>query len=66
MIVGIPQETKRDEYRVSMLPVGVEELVRRGHRVLVEQGAGAALLAHPQAAITRTLVEACPRLPPLP
>ncbi|MDA0818550.1 MAG: alanine dehydrogenase [Planctomycetota bacterium] len=41
MIVGIPQETKRDEYRVSMLPVGVEELVRRGHRVLVEQGAGA-------------------------
>ncbi len=42
------------------------------HRVLVledgrivEQGPGAALLAHPQAAITRTLVEACPRLPAL-
>ena len=41
MIVGIPKETKRDEYRVSMLPVGVDELIRRGHRVLVEQGAGA-------------------------
>jgi peptide/nickel transport system ATP-binding protein len=40
-------------------------LVLDGGRV-VEQGAGAELLAHPQAAITRTLVEACPRLPPLP
>ncbi len=40
MIVGVPKETKRDEYRVAMLPVGVEELVRAGHRVLIEQGAG--------------------------
>jgi alanine dehydrogenase len=40
MIVGVPKETKRDEYRVAMLPVGVEELVRGGHRVLVERGAG--------------------------
>lgn len=40
MIVGIPKEIKRDEYRVSMLPVGVEELVKRGHSVLVEVGAG--------------------------
>ena len=40
MIVGIPRETKPDEYRVSMLPVGVELLVQRGHKVLVEQGAG--------------------------
>jgi peptide/nickel transport system ATP-binding protein len=30
---------------------------------IVEQGPGDRLLAHPQAAITRTLVEACPRLP---
>ena len=41
MIVGIPKETKRDEYRVALLPVGVEELVRAGHAVLVERGAGA-------------------------
>ncbi len=27
MIVGVPKETKRDEYRVGLLPVGVEELV---------------------------------------
>ncbi|REK07531.1 MAG: alanine dehydrogenase [Planctomycetota bacterium] len=40
MIVGVPKEIKRDEYRVAMLPVGVEELTRAGHRVLVEQGAG--------------------------
>ena len=40
MIVGIPKETKKDEYRVSMLPVGVEELVRAGHRVLVQRSAG--------------------------
>ena len=35
MIVGVPKEIKRDEYRVAMLPVGVEELTRAGHRVLV-------------------------------
>ena len=40
MIVGVPKEIKRDEYRVAMLPVGVEELVRAGHQVLVESGAG--------------------------
>ena len=40
MIVGVPKEIKRDEYRVAMLPVGVEEMVRAGHRVLVEAGAG--------------------------
>src|SRR5690606_25057592 len=40
VIVGVPKEIKRDEYRVAMLPVGVEELVRAGHQVLIEQGAG--------------------------
>ncbi len=40
MIVGVPKEVKRDEYRVAMLPVGVEELVRAGHTVLVERDAG--------------------------
>ncbi len=40
MIVGVPKETKADEYRVAILPVGVEELIRAGHRVLVETGAG--------------------------
>jgi alanine dehydrogenase len=40
MIVGVPRETKRDEYRVGLLPVGAEELVRAGHTVLIERGAG--------------------------
>jgi alanine dehydrogenase len=40
MIVGVPREIKQDEYRVAMLPVGVEELTRAGHRVLVERQAG--------------------------
>ena len=40
MIVGVPKEVKRDEYRVALLPVGAGELTRRGHKVLVERGAG--------------------------
>src|SRR5829696_4451149 len=40
MIVGVPSEIKSDEYRVALLPVGVEELRRAGHRVLVQAGAG--------------------------
>lgn len=40
MIIGVPKEVKEDEYRVAMLPVGVEELVQRGHQVLVQMGAG--------------------------
>ncbi len=40
MIVGIPKELKEDEYRVALVPVGAEELVKRGHQVLIERGAG--------------------------
>ncbi len=40
MKVGVPKEIKDSEYRVSVIPVGVEELVRRGHEVAVEAGAG--------------------------
>ncbi len=40
MIVGVPREIKSDEYRVAMIPVGVEELTRAGHTVLVQAGAG--------------------------
>jgi alanine dehydrogenase len=40
MIIGIPKEIKVDEYRVALVPVGAEELVEHGHRVLVEKGAG--------------------------
>ena len=40
MIVGIPQEIKKDEYRVAMLPVGVELLKEDGNRVMFQKGAG--------------------------
>lgn len=40
LIIGVPREVKADEYRVALLPVGVEELTQRGHQVLVEAGAG--------------------------
>src|SRR5437762_3376369 len=40
MLIGVPREIKRDEYRVAMLPVGIEELTRAGHQVLIESGAG--------------------------
>ncbi len=40
MVVGVPKEVKPDEYRVALTPNGVEELVRAGHRVLVQSNAG--------------------------
>ncbi len=40
MIIGVPSEIKTDEYRIAMLPVGVELLTHQGHQVLVEKNAG--------------------------
>ena len=40
MIVGVPKEVKIDEYRTAMIPVGVEELTRAGHRVVIQKGLG--------------------------
>ncbi|PPF53365.1 alanine dehydrogenase [Clavibacter michiganensis] len=40
MKVGIPTEVKNNENRVAATPAGVHELVRRGHEVLVQEGAG--------------------------
>ncbi|MEX0796433.1 MAG: alanine dehydrogenase [Acidimicrobiia bacterium] len=40
MIVGVPKEIKTAEHRVALTPVGARELTERGHRVLVEAGAG--------------------------
>ena len=40
MRIGIPKEVKPDEYRVAMMPVGVELLVKAGHEVRVETNAG--------------------------
>jgi alanine dehydrogenase len=40
MIIGIPREIKRHEYRVGMTPAGVRQLCAAGHQLLVETGAG--------------------------
>jgi alanine dehydrogenase len=40
VLVGVPTEVKDSELRVAITPDGVRELVGRGHRVLVEAGAG--------------------------
>ena len=43
MIIGIPKEIKNHEYRVGATPAGVAELVKSGHKVLVEKSAGLAI-----------------------
>lgn len=40
MIVGVPTEVKTDEFRVGLRPVGAEMLIREGHTVLIQSGAG--------------------------
>ena len=40
MNIGIPKEIKAQENRVSMIPSSVAELVKCGHRVIVQTGAG--------------------------
>src|SRR5438067_11507124 len=40
MTIGVPKEIKQDEYRVSLVPAGVETLSKAGHLGLVDAGAG--------------------------
>ncbi len=41
MIIAVPREIKEQEYRVALAPSAAYQLIRRGHRVLVERNAGA-------------------------
>src|ERR1700722_12553450 len=41
MIIGVPKEIKDHEYRVALLPSAAYLLIKRGHQVLIERGAGA-------------------------
>src|SRR5437588_6746409 len=41
MIVGVPKEIKSQEYRVALLPSAAYQLIKRGHQVVYERGAGA-------------------------
>jgi alanine dehydrogenase len=40
MQIGVVKEIKSDEHRVALTPAGAVELRRRGHDVVVEEGAG--------------------------
>ena len=40
MIIGIPKEIFADEQRVSLVPRGVDDLIKMGFEILVEAGAG--------------------------
>lgn len=41
MLIGCPKEIKNQEYRVGMTPAAAQEAIARGHKVIIEQGAGA-------------------------
>lgn len=40
MHIGLPREIKDGEFRVALTPAGVGQLVKAGHEVIVEPGAG--------------------------
>jgi alanine dehydrogenase len=40
MLIGCPREIKNQEYRVGLTPESAKELVRHGHEVWIETGAG--------------------------
>ena len=42
MIIGVPKEIKNNENRVALTPAGLKELVKAGHQVNLQQGAGSA------------------------
>ena len=40
MKIGVPKEIKNNEFRVSITPLGVRELISNGHEVFIEKNAG--------------------------
>ncbi len=46
VIIGVPKEIKEQEFRVALVPSGAYQLVKRGHRVVVETNAGAGIGFH--------------------
>ena len=43
MIIGVPKESKNNEYRVGLTPTSVKQLINDGHNVYVEHDAGCAI-----------------------
>jgi alanine dehydrogenase len=48
MRIGVPREIKSSEYRIAMVPAGVDALVRQGHEVMVCQDGGMGSGIHDQ------------------
>ncbi|MDP7167901.1 MAG: alanine dehydrogenase, partial [Nitrospinota bacterium] len=46
MIVGVPKEIKKDEYRIALAPAAAEALTAAGHSVLIQKGAGQGIEDH--------------------
>ena len=42
MLIGVPKEIKREEYRVALTPAGAEALTAAGHQVMIQASAGEA------------------------
>ncbi len=42
MIIGVPKEIKTEEWRVALTPAGTKALMEKGHKILIEKGAGTA------------------------
>jgi alanine dehydrogenase len=40
MLIGVPKEIKNNEYRVGLTPASVRELIKHGHKVMIQKGAG--------------------------
>jgi alanine dehydrogenase len=40
MVIGVPKEIKEQEQRVALLPSAANQLIRRGHSVVVQRHAG--------------------------
>lgn len=40
MIIGVPKEIKNNEHRVAITPSGVNDMIKSGHKVYIENNAG--------------------------
>jgi len=61
MKIGVPKEIKNHEYRVGLTPASVRELTSRGHSVVVQSDAGAAIgLSNAQYVAAGAVIEASP------
>ena len=46
MLIGVPKEIKTHEYRVGLVPASVQDLVKNGHKVIIQKNAGDGIFAY--------------------